>query len=62
MSIDYNDVGAFNEGISEREAYIHSMYWVALASMQGLGKTYADKLVGDIRGFADKLYPPSEEK
>lgn len=60
MSIDYTDVSEFNEGISEREAYIHSMYWVALASMPGYGKDAANKLVGEIRDFADRLYPEGE--
>ncbi|NIK50311.1 hypothetical protein [Xanthomonas arboricola] len=45
----------FNAAIQQREAYIHTLYYAMLAPM--LGKDVAALRVGEIRGFADDLYP-----
>lgn len=47
----------FKDGISEREAYIHSLYYVALSSTPGAVESTVTKFIGDIRRYADELYP-----
>lgn len=51
----FDDLEEFKEGISEREAYIHSLYWVMLSSMHD--KASASQAVNKVREFADRVYP-----
>jgi hypothetical protein len=45
----------FNEGISAREAYIHSLYHTSIAA--ALNNRFADEVATSVRDFADALYP-----
>ncbi|MGV7193764.1 hypothetical protein [Xanthomonas axonopodis] len=45
----------FNTDIAQREAYIYTLYYAALPPI--VGKVDAERVVSEIRGFADALYP-----